>query len=67
MVLSFHQKLDESLKKINSLEHREMVVYGEEKERTFSNSDEVISHYGDLKWMIIDLINETFNTSFCLS
>ncbi len=59
MVISFSITLKEALQKINLTKEKEKIII--EKER--NNTDFVID-YGQAKWAIVDLLNETYSKRF---
>ena len=67
MVLHFTKKLPEAL---NSVQFKEEYYYLSvsdlREERVYSNSDEIVGKYGELKWKIVDLLNEKFGSEFNL-
>jgi len=66
MVIHFTQNLPKALQEIQFFEYRGFVVHEKEEIRTYLNSDELVSKYGDSKWAVIDLLNERYNSSFDL-
>ena len=61
MVLDFNKTLQEALKNIGLTDHQEFVVHDQEEERTYLTSDETIGRYGDVKWAVVDLLNEQYS------
>ncbi|MBI4983606.1 hypothetical protein HZC32_03100 [Candidatus Woesearchaeota archaeon] len=58
MVLDFNKNLPKALEEVSFTgEHRELVVY--EHERDY---DEIIEHYGKMKWKVADLLNERYGS-----
>ncbi|MBU0457325.1 MAG: hypothetical protein ABH824_05125 [Nanoarchaeota archaeon] len=66
MVINFNKILPESLENIDFNRYCHFLIHEKEEVRTYTNSDEIISNYGDAKWNIIDLLNEKFNSNFDL-
>ena len=64
MVILFDKDLPSALKNIAFQEHQEFLVHDQEELRTHLTSDEIVSRYGEIKWNILDLINEKYKTNF---
>jgi hypothetical protein len=56
MTLNFNKTLQQSLEKINYLEHYEFIV----NEGVIDDYEQLINNYGAKKWAIVDLLNEKF-------
>ena len=67
MVLHFTKKLSEALRSIEfNEEYYHLPVSLLEVKRIYSNSDEIVAKYGELKWKVVDLLNEKYGTHFDL-
>ncbi|MBU0459935.1 MAG: hypothetical protein KKH52_02830 [Nanoarchaeota archaeon] len=64
MTLHFNKNLTEALQNIGEHEYKELFLH--DQERIISNSCEIIDKYGKLKWQVVDLINQKFNSQFDL-
>jgi len=64
MTLNFSLSLPEALADINFQEyqgHHEFIIHDKDEERIYSNSDEIIGKYGEIKWKIVDLVNARYS------
>ncbi len=67
MVLHFTKKLPEALKRIEfDVEYHHLPVSSLNEVRFYSNSDEIIARYGEMKWRVVDVLNEKFDLGFDL-
>lgn len=67
MTIDFDHSLSSALSRIEITKHHELIVHEPEILRSLHNTDDIMEKYTELKWKIIDLLNETYHTSFCLS
>jgi hypothetical protein len=66
MTINFDHTLGDALEQIEFTEElRQFLVHEEEQERDHNLSCEIIEKYGNIKWQIVDLLNEKF--SHCLT
>ncbi len=64
MVIHFSKSLVQAISEISHLEHHSFVISN--TPRTLSNTDQILSLYGDAKWEIVQRLNETYSTNFDL-
>ncbi|MBS3123361.1 hypothetical protein J4437_01865 [Candidatus Woesearchaeota archaeon] len=62
MVINFKNNLIKSLKKVDFYQHQEYLLFQEETERTYQNSDALLETYTDIKWKIVKTINEIYSS-----
>ena len=67
MVLAFTVTLDTSLKEIDPHTYREFIIHSKTEKKTFHNACEIVERHGQVKWQGIELLNEHYGTTFCLS
>jgi len=67
MVLDFSTTLHHALTVIEAQSSKEFIVHAAEEEKTFENACSIVELHGSIKWQIIDLLNEHYQTNFCLS
>ncbi|MFH1275685.1 MAG: hypothetical protein ABIH82_01085 [Candidatus Woesearchaeota archaeon] len=66
MAINLDKSLKQALDRIESTDYKEFLVHNPEVKREWHNSDRIMEVYGDLKWKLIGLLNETYSTSFSL-
>lgn len=59
MAIHYQKSLQDALQNIGEFQHHELFVH--DQERILSNSSELIDRYGQLKWQIVDLLNERYS------
>ncbi|MBI2151161.1 hypothetical protein HYU21_00340 [Candidatus Woesearchaeota archaeon] len=62
MVLNFQNNLNLSLQRINCHQHFEYPLHIEEIERTYQTSDDLLETYTDVKWKIVNTLNEIYSS-----
>jgi hypothetical protein len=67
MVVDFNLNLHQALDEISLVVKKEFLVYEDEVEKNYENSCNVVELHGKVKWEIVDLLNERYGESFCLS
>ena len=62
MALHFTKTLPDALEQINFQgEYKEFIIHEKEELRTLTNSDEMVSLYGKVKWEIVDILNQEYS------
>lgn len=62
MTLNFQKNLKQALNNIGQHTCQEFILHDKEEERTHLTSDSIIESYGKIKWRIVDIINNKYNT-----
>lgn len=63
MVLNFKHSFLEALENIGYAKtHHEFVIHESEEEVSVEDHNKLVERYGEMKWKVVDLINEQYNT-----